>query len=73
MSFKFEQLDVLIETVACQRLIMRRKYINDKALMDNLDLKAQELARRLQSFRKSLTKPNKSIGEEQHSYETGIF
>jgi four helix bundle protein len=60
----------LIETVACLRLIGRRNYVNDKHLMEKLDLQAQELAKRLHSFRRSLTNPNKSIGEEQPSYET---
>lgn len=61
----------LIETVACQRLITRRKYVNDQVFMDRLDLKAQELAKRLHAFRRSLTKSNKTIGEEQYLYETG--
>jgi four helix bundle protein len=60
----------LIETVACQRLISRRKYITDKTLMEHLDLKAQELAKRLHAFRKSLVNSKKSISEEQALYET---
>ena len=59
----------LLETVACQRLISRRNYVNDKPLMENLDFQAQELAKRLHSFRRSLMKSNKSIGQEQASYE----
>ncbi|MDP1714883.1 MAG: four helix bundle protein [Anaerolineales bacterium] len=59
----------LIETVACQRLISRRKYVTDKAFMEQLDLKAQELAKRLHAFRKSLANPKKSIGEEQALYD----
>lgn len=60
----------LIETVACQRLIARRKYLNDKIFMSNVDLQAQELVKRLHSFRRSLAKPGKSIGDEQHLYDT---
>lgn len=60
----------LIETVACQRLISRRKYVTDKAFMDQLDLKSQELAKRLHAFRKSLANSKKSIGEEQTLYDT---
>ncbi len=60
----------LIETVACQRIITRRKYANDKDFMEQLDLKAQELAKRLHTFRRSLAKPNKSVGEEQAPYDT---
>lgn len=60
----------LIETVACQRLIARRNYVNDKSMMENIDFQAQELAKRLHSFRRSLTNSNKSIGEDQERYET---
>jgi four helix bundle protein len=60
----------LIETVACQRLIARRNYISDETCMGLLDLEAQELAKRLHAFRRSLTKSNKSIGEEQTHYDT---
>lgn len=63
----------LIETVACQRLITRRKYVGEKAFMDKLDLQAQELVKRLHAFRRSLTRSNRSIGEEQYSYDTGEF
>lgn len=60
----------LIETFACQRLIARRNYVNDKSMMENIDFQAQELAKRLHSFRRSLTNSNKSIGEDQERYET---
>ncbi len=59
----------LIETVACQRLISRRNYVTDKAFMELLDSKAQELAKRIHAFRKSLANSNKSIGEEQALYD----
>lgn len=59
----------LIETVACQRLISRRKYVTDTAVMNVLDVKAQELAKRIHAFRKSLTNPKKSISEEQAFYD----
>jgi four helix bundle protein len=59
----------LIETVACQRLISRRKYVTDTAVMNLLDVKAQELAKRIHAFRKSLTNPKKSISEEQTTYD----
>lgn len=64
----------LIETVACQRLIVRRKYKVDQSLLDKIDLSAQELAKRIFSFRKSLQNPNrKSIGEEPVRYDTDVF
>jgi four helix bundle protein len=59
----------LIETVACQRLISRRKYVTDTAVMNLLDVKAQELAKRIHAFRKSLTNSKKSISEEQATYD----
>ena len=60
----------LIETVACQRLIARRKYVNEKVFIEQLDLQAQELAKRLQAFRRSLARSDRSIGEEQSPYDT---
>lgn len=61
----------LLETVACQRIISRRNYISDQNNLSQADLKAQELAKRLHAFRKSLT--GKSIREESPSYETDEF
>lgn len=63
----------LIETVACQRLISRRNYVNDPVSMEKLDLQAQELAKRLHAFRRSLVKTNRSIREEQSSYDAEDF
>lgn len=58
----------LIETVACQRIISRRNYISDQANLNQADLKAQELAKRLHAFRKSLI--GKTIHEKSAPYET---
>lgn len=60
----------LIETVACQRIITRRKYVIDNAYMGKIDVKAQELAKRISAFRNALKSSEKSIREEQSSYET---
>lgn len=61
----------LIETVACQRLIVRRNYITDKSFLEKVDLKAQDLAKRLFTFRKILTTKNgKMFGEDAAPYET---
>lgn len=62
----------LIETVACQRLIERQKYVTDKAYLERLDLKAQELAKRIQAFRNALSGPaqNRNVKEDQAPYET---
>lgn len=63
----------LIETVACQRLITRRKYVTDEAYLNQLDTKAQELAKRISAFRKSLVFSNKTVREDHTSYETNEF
>ena len=59
----------LIETVACQRLITRRKYVTDEAYLNQLDTKAQELAKRISAFRKALVSSNKNIREDYTTYE----
>ena len=58
----------LIETVACQRLILRRNYITEKIQFEKGDLQAQELAERLHAFRHSLINSKKSVHEEQAGY-----
>jgi four helix bundle protein len=60
----------LIETVACQRLITRRKYVTDNEYLNHVDLKAQELAKRINAFRRALTGSDRNIKEEQASYDT---
>ncbi|MBK9927234.1 MAG: hypothetical protein IPP66_18350 [Anaerolineales bacterium] len=63
----------LIETVACQRIISRRNYVTEQAYISQIDLKAQELAKKLHAFRKSLSKTNKRISESSILYETNEF
>ena len=48
-----------IETVACQQLIRRRRYLADATLLDEAYLKSQTLVRKLQAFRKSLSTFNR--------------
>jgi four helix bundle protein len=62
----------LVETVACQHLIRRRKYLSDTTLLDQLYEKSQTLARKLQSFRKSLLSSSQKIGEDPVLYITDI-
>lgn len=59
----------LIETVACQRLIARRNCVADKEYLNRVDLKAQELAKRIHAFRRALAESNRSIKEEQAPYD----
>ena len=44
----------LIETIACQRIIQRRKYLKDSSFLNEADKQAQTLAKKLQAFRKTL-------------------
>lgn len=59
----------LLETVACQRIIVRRNYIKDEALVEKIDLHAQELARKLSAFRKAISPQNPSVGEAAEDYD----
>mgnify|MGYP001465359996 CR=1 FL=1 len=45
----------LIETVACQHIIRRRNYIQDENLLQKLYEDSEVLAKKLQSFRKSIS------------------
>lgn len=58
----------LIETVACQQLIRRRKYLSDESLLEDTYLKSQTLARKLQAFRKTLSAPPHQLREEPTEY-----
>ena len=59
----------LLETVACQRLIARRRYVTDKEYLGHIDLKAQDLAKRISAFRRSLTSSDKTVRESQSAYD----
>jgi len=60
----------LIETVACQHLIRRRHYVSDESLINTVYSKSQILARKLQSFRKSLVPASSQIREEAAPYSS---
>lgn len=45
----------LIEAVACQEMIRRRGYFQDETLLNKAYEDSQTLARKLQSFRKSIS------------------
>lgn len=42
-------------SLACQHIIRRRKYFQDESLLDKAYENSQALARKLQSFRKSIS------------------
>src|SRR5512133_2682508 len=54
----------LIETVACQEIIRRRGYLQDKDLLGKAYEDSQVLAKKLQSFRKSLSKSQYQVRED---------
>jgi hypothetical protein len=58
----------LIETVACQEIIRRRKYFQDETILNQAYQDSQTLVRKLQSFRKSISpyqiKEDKPLYEE---------
>jgi four helix bundle protein len=45
----------LVETVACQEIIRKRRYFQDESLLNIAYENSQILARKLQSFRKSIS------------------
>ena len=53
----------LIETVACQQIIRRRKYFQDESLLDKAYENSQVLARKLQTFRKTLSNSQYQVRE----------
>ena len=57
----------LIETIACIHIVRRRNYFEDKTLLDQAYEKSQPLARKLQSFRKSLSH-SYQVREDQSLY-----
>jgi len=58
----------LVETVACQQIIQRRGYCQDNRLLQSMYEKSQLLARKLQSFRKSLSNSQYQFREDVSTY-----
>lgn len=59
----------LIETIACQRIIKRRKYLLNDPALDKIDTEAESLAIKIQSFRKSLSRSSYVAREDATLYE----
>ena len=57
----------VLETVACQHIIRRRKFIVDIPFLDRIKEDARVLAAKLHAFRNSL-KPNYQVRESESSY-----
>jgi four helix bundle protein len=60
----------LIETIACQHLISRRKLLDDLTPLRQAYLQAQTLFAKLQSMRKALVPDQKWLKEGTTEYET---
>ena len=63
----------LIETVACQRIIKRRKYLLNDPELDKMDAEAELLAIKIQSFRKSLGSSKYAAREDVPLYELDVM
>ena len=63
----------LIETVACQRIIKRRKYLLNKPALEKMDKNAESLAIKLQAFRKTLTNSDYTTREISTPYDFDII
>lgn len=59
----------LIETVACQQIIRRRGYTQEVIQLDKAYEESQILARKLQTFRKSLSSAQYQIREDTPEYD----
>lgn len=58
----------LIETVACQKIIQRRGYIQNETLLNQAYDSSQTLARKLQAFRKSLSNSQYQVRDDNSTY-----
>jgi four helix bundle protein len=57
----------VLETVACQHIIRRRKFISNVTILDTAEEDARILAAKLHAFRNSL-KPNHQVHESESPY-----
>ena len=60
----------LIETIACIHIVRRRNYFEDQTPLNKAYEMSQPLARKLQSFRKSLSPSSYQVREEDPLYNT---
>src|SRR5215216_6566295 len=63
----------LIETVACQQIIQRRGYLQDEDLLRKMYEGSQLLAKKLQSFRKSLSNTEYQVREDISVYGDDVL
>ena len=60
----------LIETIACIHIVRRRNFLEDQTPLNKAYETSQPLARKLQSFRKSLSPSSYQVREEDPLYNT---
>jgi len=60
----------LIETIACIHIVCRRNFLEDQTLLNKVYETSQPLAKKLQSFRKSLSPSSYQVREEDPPYNT---
>jgi four helix bundle protein len=58
----------LVETVACQKIFQRRGYIQDENLLNQGYESSQTLARKLQTFRKTLSNSQYQVRDDSLLY-----
>jgi four helix bundle protein len=63
----------LVETVACQKIIQPRAYLQDEGLLQKAYEDSQLLAKKLQNFRKSLAKSQYQVREDMTVYEDDVL
>ncbi len=63
----------LIETVACQQIILRRGYFQDEGSLKKMYDDSQVLAKKLQNFRKSLTNSQHQVRDDSAVYGDDVL
>ncbi len=63
----------LVETVACQQIILRRGYFQNTELLQQMYNDSQVLARMLQGFRRSLTNSQYQVREDSSTGDDDLL
>ena len=62
------ELRSLIESVACQHMINRRRYLGEQELLRQAYLQSEALARKIQAMRRTIAPFRTRVSEEETSY-----
>ena len=71
-AFSGLRFDSLIETIACQRIIHRRGWLNDTASLREAYRQASVLAARIQTLRKTIAPGQNWVREDIVDYTTAL-